>query len=72
MESKFGKLTTWVKINPGIHPESLFMAFGLGHTAYGRNAKNRGANANDITGVDYDHLSGIATYFNTRVRVRKA
>ncbi|MFZ5826264.1 MAG: molybdopterin-dependent oxidoreductase, partial [Bacillota bacterium] len=71
VESPFGKLVTRAKVWPGVHPEVVSMPFGLGHKAYGKVAKDKGVNPNDITGVAYDHLSGHSCYFNTRVRVRK-
>jgi len=72
VESDYGKIQVKAKVFEGIHPDVVAMAFGQGHRLYGRWAKNKGANPNDITGEDYEPLSGMAAYFNTRVRVYKA
>lgn len=72
VESKAGKLQAKVKVTPTVHPEICAMAFGQGHRAYGRWANGRGANPNDITGVDYEYFSGMAAYYNTRVKIKKA
>lgn len=72
VESTVGKLTAKVKVTPTVHPDIVAMAFGMGHRAYGRWAKGRGVNPNDITGVDYEYFSGMAAYYNTRVRIKKA
>lgn len=72
VESKAGQLKAKAKVTPTVHPEICAMAFGQGHRAYGRWANGRGANPNDITGVDYEYFSGMSAYYNTRVRIKKA
>ena len=72
VESEVGKLKTIAKVFPGIHPDIVAIAYGQGHFAYGRNAKNIGVNPNEITGVMYDHITGMSTYYNTRVKIYKA
>ena len=71
IESSIGSITLKAKLFEGIHPDIVAVAFGQGHFAYGRHAKNRGANPNEITGVDYDHITGMASYYNTRVKITK-
>jgi len=72
VESQIGKITMRAKVTPTVNPGICAMAYGQGHRAYGRWAKGRGANPNDITGVDYEAFSGMATFYNTRVKIRKA
>lgn len=72
LESPFARIKAKAKVNEGLHPGVVAMAAGQGHWAYGRWAKDIGANPNDITGVDYDHISGAAAFYNTRVKVYKA
>lgn len=72
VESEIGKIKVKAKVWEGVHPEVVSMAHGQGHFAYGNIAKNRGANANEITGVMYDHITGMAAFFNTRVKIEKA
>jgi len=72
VESEVGRIKAKAKLFHGIHPKVLAMAHGQGHFAYGRFAKNRGSNANEITGVMYDHITGMSAYYNTRVKIEKA
>ncbi|MFH1141928.1 MAG: molybdopterin-dependent oxidoreductase [Chloroflexota bacterium] len=72
VESEVGKIQAKAKLSDGIHPDVVAMCYGQGHWAYGQWAKGKGANANEITGVMYEHITGMAAYFNTRVRVYKA
>ncbi len=72
VESEIGKIRAKAKVFHGIHPEVVAMAYGQGHFSYGKFAKNRGANPNAITGVMYDHITGMAAFFNTRVKIEKA
>ncbi len=69
VESVVGKIKLKAKVTETVHPESVCIAFGQGHFAYGDVAKNRGANPNEITGVGYDHLTGMSAFYNTRVRI---
>ncbi|MFC1914240.1 molybdopterin dinucleotide binding domain-containing protein, partial [Chloroflexota bacterium] len=72
VESPYGKIKVKARVFEGIHPGVVSIASGQGHRAYGEWAKGIGVNPNEIIGVDYDRLSGQATFFNTRVRVYKA
>jgi anaerobic selenocysteine-containing dehydrogenase len=71
VESAFGRLRTRARVFEGIRPGVVSIARGQGHYANGRWSNGIGVNPNDITGVDYDRLSGQAAFFNTRVRVYK-
>lgn len=72
IESQVGKIKARVKLFEGVHPEIVAMCFGQGHWAYGKWAKDKGSNPNEITGVMYEHITGMSAYFNTRVKVYKA
>ncbi|HEU5183277.1 MAG TPA: molybdopterin-dependent oxidoreductase [Gemmatimonadaceae bacterium] len=56
---------------PGIRRDTVAMAFGRGHTAYGRFAKDVGANPLDALSLGFDR-AGMAAWSGSRVRVRKA
>jgi len=56
---------------PGLQRETVAMAFGRGHTAYGRFAKDVGANPLDALSPGFDR-AGMAAWSGSRVRVRKA
>ncbi len=72
IESVKGRLKTHVRLFPGTHPACLQMPYGQGHRAYGRWAKGRGVNPNDILVKEYDYLGGFLSHFSTRVKIYKA
>ena len=72
VESAYGKLKARARVFEGIHPQVVAISNGQGHHACGRWSKGMGVNPNEIIGVDYDHISGQASFFNTRVKVYKA
>ncbi len=72
VESEVGRIKIKAKVAEAVHPESVCIAYGQGHFAYGNIAKNRGANPNEITGVMYDNLTGMSAFYNTRVRIYRA
>jgi anaerobic selenocysteine-containing dehydrogenase len=72
VESQAGKVRTKARLFPGTHPKCIHIPYGQGHKAYGRWAKGRGVNPNELLVRDYDYLGGFVSYFSTRVKVYKA
>ncbi|MBM2832015.1 MAG: molybdopterin oxidoreductase, partial [Dehalococcoidia bacterium] len=72
VESTAGRIKATAKLSEGIHPQVVAMCYGQGHWSYGRWAKGIGANPNEITGVMFEHITGMAAYFNTRVKISRA
>jgi anaerobic selenocysteine-containing dehydrogenase len=72
VESPYQKIKVKVKFSEGVHPDVVAIPSGQGHYSYGKWQRGIGANPNEIIGVDYDHISGQAAFFNTRVKVYKA
>ncbi len=72
VESPFGRVKLEARVFEGIRPGVVSIARGQGHYAAGRWSNGIGVNPNEITGVDFDRISGQAAFFNTRVRVYKA
>jgi anaerobic selenocysteine-containing dehydrogenase len=72
VESKTGKVKTKARLFPGTHPKCIHIPYGQGHKAYGRWAKGRGVNPNDLLMREYDYLGGFVSYYSTRVKVYKA
>jgi anaerobic selenocysteine-containing dehydrogenase len=72
VESKAGKLKTKARLFPGTNPNCIHIPYGQGHKAYGRWAKGRGINPNDLLMREYDYLGGFVSFFSTRVKVYKA
>jgi molybdopterin-containing oxidoreductase family iron-sulfur binding subunit len=56
----------------GARPDVVNMPFELGHEAYGRWAKGRGANPNRLVMNDTNPLTGTLNPYATRVKVYKA
>jgi anaerobic selenocysteine-containing dehydrogenase/Fe-S-cluster-containing dehydrogenase component len=52
LSSKVGKVEAPARVTTDIHPSAVSVAFGQGHTALGRNARDRGANAFQLLGAD--------------------
>ncbi len=72
VESPFSRIKARARVFEGIHPQVVSIAYGQGHYVDGKWQKRIGVNPNEIIGVDYDHLSGQSSLFNTRVIVYKA
>ncbi len=63
-----GTIKAPVYIYPGIHPGAIAVPLGWGHTAYGRYAKDRGANVLDLLGAQDG--KGFLPYQSTKVSAR--
>ncbi len=68
--SEFGAVEAPVYRYPAIRPDTLALAFGQGHTAYGRYAAGRGVNPADVLGLSYNEAGDLA-FAATRVRIEK-
>jgi anaerobic selenocysteine-containing dehydrogenase len=71
VESKAGKVKAKARLFPGTHPKCVQIPYGQGHKAYGRWAKGRGVNPNDLLVREFDYLGGFVSYLSTRVKVYK-
>ncbi|MFZ3044306.1 MAG: 4Fe-4S dicluster domain-containing protein, partial [Desulfatirhabdiaceae bacterium] len=61
-QSNFGIIQAPVFDWPGIHPGTVAMTLGQGHTAYGRYAKNQGQNPLTLLDHDEDPITGGPSY----------
>jgi anaerobic selenocysteine-containing dehydrogenase len=71
IESKSGKARTKARLFAGTHPKCIHIPYGQGHKVYGRWAKDRGVNPNDLLAREFDYLGGFVSYYSTRVKVYK-
>ena len=55
---------------PAIRPDTIAIPFGQGHTAYGRFAKGRGINPNDLLSPKFNHAGDLA-YASIKVKIIK-
>ena len=69
IESPDGALELPAYVYMGIQPETVAIAFGQGHTAYGRYAANVGSNAGDLLSASFDPASGGFRWASTKVKV---
>ena len=65
-----GRVRAPAYLYPGIRRDTVAMAFGRGHTAYGRYAQDVGANPLDVLSPGFDR-AGMAAWSGSRVRVTK-
>lgn len=68
--SPFGEIEGVVYLYPAIHPETIAIPFGQGHTAYGRYAQGRGANPARLLGLKLTGAGELA-FGATRVKIEK-
>ena len=69
LTSPHGTLEAPAYIYPGLHPATVAVPLGLGHTAYGDYAQGRGVNALDL--LDAKDGNGFLPYLSTRVSITK-
>ena len=69
LTSPHGKLRVQVYVYAGVRPDTFAMPLGLGHTEYGRYAKDRGVNALDLLGAADGQ--GFLPYVATKVSVTR-
>ena len=72
IESVNGSIKVKAKVHPGVMPSVAVVPFGLGHTSYGRYAKDYGVNPNSIMKNLYDTINGIPATQSTKVKISKA
>ena len=69
--SPVGRVEVRAAVHEGVRPGHLRMPRGGGHTAFGRFAAGRGANAMELLVPALDPLAGFPSVLGTRVRVRR-
>lgn len=69
VESSLGSVKVTAKLLPGIMPNVVAIPFGLGHTSFGRYAKNVGVNPNSILLNQYDTINGKPATEATKVKI---
>jgi thiosulfate reductase/polysulfide reductase chain A len=72
VESPYGEIEGEARVTEGMQPGVVAIATGQGHFASGEFADGMGCNPMDVMGTEYDEESGQPSFFNTRVRIRKA
>ncbi|MEO6444133.1 MAG: 4Fe-4S dicluster domain-containing protein [Gemmatimonadaceae bacterium] len=70
VQTAAGSITAPVFVYLGIRQDTVAVALGQGHTAYGRYAKDLGVNALDALGATWNGSGGVA-YTQAKARVTK-
>src|SRR5512140_668040 len=71
VEPAAGAITAPAYVYPGLRGDTIAIAFGRGHTAYGRYAQNVGVNPGDLLPVAFDARSGALAWTSTKAKVTK-
>jgi molybdopterin-containing oxidoreductase family iron-sulfur binding subunit len=69
VSSPAGTVTAPAFLYEGIRPDAVAIPIGQGHSAYGRNARDRGVNPLDLLEGDADARAGTLALAGTRVEV---
>lgn len=69
VETAAGSITAAAYLYMGVRPDTVAIALGLGHTAYGRFAKNIGVNAFDLLPSGWDTAGGLTLTTKGKVTV---
>ena len=71
LQTASGSVSAPAYLYLGVRPDTVALALGRGHTAYGRYAKGIGVNAGDLVPVAYDAKSGALAWTGQSVRLTK-
>ena len=72
LETERGTVKVRVHLSEAARPGVVFIPTGLGHTAFDSYIKGKGVNANEIIVAQQDRVTGLATWWGTRVKITKA
>jgi anaerobic selenocysteine-containing dehydrogenase len=71
LETERGALKVRVHLTDAARPGVVFIPTGLGHTAFDSYISGKGVNANEILVAQQERLTGLATWWGTRVKISK-
>ncbi len=71
VQSSFGHMELPAHLSGGVHPGTLAVAIGQGHTAYGRTANGQGANPIPLLSPEPEESSGGLPWIATRVTIAR-
>ena len=72
LQTERGTVNVRVHLTEAARPGVVFIPTGLGHTGFDSYIKGKGVNANEIIAAQPDRLTGLATWWLTRVKITKA
>jgi Fe-S-cluster-containing dehydrogenase component len=71
VETSAGAIVAPAYVCPGLRGDTIAIAFGRGHTAYGRYAKDVGVNPGDLLPLAFDAKSGALAWTSTKIKLTK-
>jgi anaerobic selenocysteine-containing dehydrogenase len=71
LETERGKLKVRVHLTGAARPGMVFIPTGLGHTGFDAFIRGKGVNANEIIVAQEDRVTGLVTWWGTRVKISK-
>jgi anaerobic selenocysteine-containing dehydrogenase len=71
LQSERGSLEARVHLTGAARPDVVFIPTGLGHSGFDSYIKGKGVNANAILVAQQDKVTGLATWWGTRVKIYK-
>jgi anaerobic selenocysteine-containing dehydrogenase len=71
LETERGTLNVRVHLTGAARPNVVFIPTGLGHTSFDSFIKGKGVNVNEILVSQQNKVTGLATWWGTRVKILK-
>ncbi|MGW8221710.1 MAG: molybdopterin-containing oxidoreductase family protein [Syntrophobacteria bacterium] len=71
LQTERGTLKVRVHLTEAARPDVVFIPTGLGHSGFDAYIKGKGVNANVILVAQQDQVTGLATWWGTRVKISK-
>jgi len=71
LETERGSLEVRVHLTGAAPPDVVFIPTGLGHSGFDSYIKGKGVNANEIVVAQQDEVTGLASWWGTRVKIYK-
>jgi anaerobic selenocysteine-containing dehydrogenase len=71
LETERGTLKVRVHLTGAARPGVVFIPTGLGHTGFDAFIRGKGANANEVIVAQEDRVTGLVTWWGTRVKISK-
>lgn len=72
LQTERGKVKARVHLTEAARPDVVFVPTGLGHAGFDSFIRGKGVNANKILVAQLDQVTGLATWWVTRVKISKA
>ena len=71
LQTERGSLEVRVHLTGAARPDVVFIPTGLGHSGFDSYIRGKGVNANAILVAQQDKITGLATWWGTRVKIYK-